>query len=187
MKKLIAGIVIGGLLFGVVPAFASQVQSLIGQKVTGEYTVTVNGKTLEDKGVVVNGRTNAPVRAISDALGAELKMDGKTIVITTNNEETPSTSDLNIDSNDDIEILKQEREKVAKEITKHEYAINNYVEKYIPSTERAIKMSATEWAKQGYTDQLEKEKSELETFKTELADLQKQLEEIDGKINELDK
>ncbi|MNO44243.1 hypothetical protein D3C76_344800 [compost metagenome] len=187
MKKFIAGIVVGALLFGAVPAFAAQVKSLVGQKVTAEYTVTVNGKTLEDKGVVVNGRTNAPVRAISDALGADLLVEGKSIVITTDGAGTPVPSDLDSDSSNDISVVKQDREKVASEITKHENAIKTYEEKYIPSDERAIKAEILETEKEKRRNVLEQHKAELETLKSELADLQKQLTEIDAKIEALEK
>lgn len=89
MKKwvyLLSGIIIGVVVTASSGAAVAQVKSLIGQKVTGEYTVNVNGKTLDDKGVVVNGRTNAPVRAISDAFGAQLTIEGKTINIVTTQE-----------------------------------------------------------------------------------------------------
>lgn len=89
MKKwayLLSGVIIGVVVTASSSAAVAQVKSLIGQKVTGEYTVNVNGKTLEDKGVVVNGRTNAPVRAISDAIGAQLTIEGKTINIVTTQE-----------------------------------------------------------------------------------------------------
>ncbi|MUG44940.1 copper amine oxidase [Paenibacillus woosongensis] len=46
-------------------------------------TLIVNGKTQEDKGAVIDGRTNAPVRALSDALGADIQVSGKTIYVTT--------------------------------------------------------------------------------------------------------
>jgi hypothetical protein len=86
MKKwtyLLSGIVIGVIVATSGSAVAGQVKSLIGQKVTGEYTVIVNGKTLQDKGAVIAGRTNVPVRAIADAIGANLKVEGKTINIIT--------------------------------------------------------------------------------------------------------
>jgi hypothetical protein len=82
---LISGIVIWAIVVTSGSAVAAQVKSLIGQKVTAEYIVTVNGKTLADKGAVVAGITNVPVRAIADAIGAELKVEGKTITITTEN------------------------------------------------------------------------------------------------------
>lgn len=86
MKKWLS--ISAAFLLGVVVTLSAgdvsaQVKSLIGKKVTGEYTVIVNGKTLEDKGAVIDGRTNAPVRALSDALGADIQVSGKTINITT--------------------------------------------------------------------------------------------------------
>ncbi|MNE78609.1 hypothetical protein D3C80_1750320 [compost metagenome] len=83
--------------------------------------------------------------------------------------------------------MKLEREKVASEITKHEYAINNYVEKYIPDTEQFIKVARSEEGKKEYQEKLKEKQAELETLKSELADLQKQLTEIDAKISELEK
>ncbi|MGG1879356.1 copper amine oxidase [Paenibacillus cisolokensis] len=88
-----------GTVFGVFIAlggtvFADQVNSLIGKKVTGEMTVIVNGKELSEKGAVINGRTNAPVRAVVDAVGGELKLEGKTIHITTASEQTHDNSVL---------------------------------------------------------------------------------------------
>lgn len=82
-------------LLGVVVAtsagdVAAQIKSLIGQKVTGELTVIVNGKELPSKGAVINGTTNAPVRALVDAVGGDLVLEGKTISITTS---APSSSD----------------------------------------------------------------------------------------------
>lgn len=66
---------------------SAQVKSLIGKKVTGEYTVVVNGKTLSDKGAVIEGRTNVPVRALSEAIGADIKVDNKTISVMTEEKE----------------------------------------------------------------------------------------------------
>ncbi|MFD3272684.1 stalk domain-containing protein [Paenibacillus dendritiformis] len=86
MKKwtyLVSGVVIGALVATAGSAFADQVKSLVGKKVTGEYTVVINGKTLQDKGAVIDGRTNVPVRGISDALGADFKVEGKKIIVTT--------------------------------------------------------------------------------------------------------
>ncbi|WP_036643061.1 stalk domain-containing protein [Paenibacillus sp. FSL R5-808] len=89
MKK--SAYVIGGILIGFVvatstSAFADTVKSLIGKKVTGEYTVTVNGQKLTDKGAIIDGRANVPVRGISEALGADIKVSGKTITVTTEKE-----------------------------------------------------------------------------------------------------
>ncbi|WP_434750270.1 stalk domain-containing protein [Paenibacillus amylolyticus] len=86
MKK--AAYIAGGILIGFVlstsaGAFADSVKSIIGKKVSGEYTVIVNGQKLADKGAVIDGKANVPVRGISEALGADIKVEGKTITVTT--------------------------------------------------------------------------------------------------------
>ncbi|GGH17407.1 copper amine oxidase [Paenibacillus segetis] len=133
----------GAFILGIVAAssagtVSAQVKSLIGQKVTGEYTVFVDGKELSDKGAVINGKTNAPVRALSEALGVDLKVEGKVIRIATSNTsgatDTQSTGPVNSDNkyigdskesllklksnleNDTLKILKKERDEVQTEI-----------------------------------------------------------------------
>lgn len=103
MKKF--AYIAGGVLIGVVVstaggAFADTVKSLVGKKVTGEYTIVVDGKTLSDKGAVIDSRANVPARALSEALGAEVSVSGKIITIESGNvegEETqqPSTNSEN--------------------------------------------------------------------------------------------
>ncbi|PIH58292.1 stalk domain-containing protein [Paenibacillus sp. LK1] len=93
MKKI--AYIAGGILIGVVlstagGAFADTVKSMVGKKVTGEYNIIVNGQTLSDKGAVIDSRANVPARALSEALGADVKVSGKTITITS--EESSSTN-----------------------------------------------------------------------------------------------
>lgn len=59
----------------------AQVKSLIGKKVAGEVTVVVNGNALTSKGAIIDGVTNVPARALSDALGADIELEGKTVII----------------------------------------------------------------------------------------------------------
>lgn len=98
MKKwmyLVTGAVIGALVATAGSAFADQVKSMIGKKVTGEYTVIVDGKELEDKGAVIEGRTNVPVRGMAKALGVDFKVEGKKIIVMTEDgaeSTTPSSS-----------------------------------------------------------------------------------------------
>jgi hypothetical protein len=86
MKKtayVVGGVLLGFVLATTTRAFADSVKSLIGKTVTGEYTVVVNGEKIADKGAVIDGRANVPVRGISEALGADIKVSDKTITITT--------------------------------------------------------------------------------------------------------
>lgn len=89
MKKLVytlGCILIGFVLATSTNVFADAVKSLIGKKVTGEYSVIVNGEKLSEKGAIIDGKANVPVRPISDALGADIIVSGKTITITTESE-----------------------------------------------------------------------------------------------------
>ncbi|WP_339309784.1 copper amine oxidase [Paenibacillus sp. FSL k6-2145] len=80
----------GGIIIGIVfstsaGAFADQVKSLVGKKVTGEYTIIVDGKKLSDKGALIDSKANVPARALSEALGADVSVSGKIITITSEN------------------------------------------------------------------------------------------------------
>ncbi|MEK4276471.1 MULTISPECIES: stalk domain-containing protein [unclassified Paenibacillus] len=91
MKKIayIAGGILIGFVFSTTTgAFADQIKSLVGKKVTGEYTVIVDGKSLSDKGAIIDSKANVPVRALSQALGADVQVSGKTITITSTDSDT---------------------------------------------------------------------------------------------------
>ncbi|WP_145148463.1 stalk domain-containing protein [Paenibacillus xylanexedens] len=89
------GIIIGVVFSTSVGAFADTVKSMVGKKVTGEYTIVVDGKKLSDKGAVIDSRANVPARSLSDALGADVKVSGKTITITSGEESTTATETTN--------------------------------------------------------------------------------------------
>lgn len=101
MKKwsyLLGGILIGAVVTTTGSAFADQIKSLVGQTVAGEYTVKVNGSSLAENAIIVDGKAHVPLRAVSDSLGAGLKVDGKTIQIITNSKAVP---DENVSSSVD--------------------------------------------------------------------------------------
>ncbi|OME55111.1 hypothetical protein [Paenibacillus odorifer] len=78
MKKFISGIIVGALLFGAVPALAAS--GLIGQKVQGTFTIEKSGNKVAEA-VVINGSAYAPVRALADATGTKLTVEGKKIIM----------------------------------------------------------------------------------------------------------
>lgn len=87
MKKwmyLLIGVVIGAVFATTGSAFADQVKSMVGKQVAGEYNVNVNGNALAENAIVVQGKAHVPLRAVSDSLGANIVVNGKTIQITTN-------------------------------------------------------------------------------------------------------
>lgn len=79
MKKFVSGVIVGALLFAGVSVFADSV-GLIGQKVTGTFSVEKDGKKIADA-AIINGSAYAPVRAVSNATGAELKVEGRKIIM----------------------------------------------------------------------------------------------------------
>ena len=82
-KQLIIGIIIGGMLFGLYPAFASMVQlnaeySNIKLKLNGTYIDTGT-----DEPFIVNGRTYIPARYVAEAMGGVVSWDvgNNTVII----------------------------------------------------------------------------------------------------------
>ncbi|MDN8591882.1 copper amine oxidase [Paenibacillus sp. 11B] len=133
----------GGIIIGVVfstsaGAFADTVKSMVGKKVTGEYTIVVDGKKLSDKGAVIDSRANVPARALSDALGADVKVTGKTIVITS---DANGSSGINSpDSPIQTANKYSGKSKAALEILKSEY--NN---KILPPVVEGLKKVTDEY------------------------------------------
>ncbi|MEK4977525.1 stalk domain-containing protein [Bacillus sp. FSL K6-6540] len=76
---------------------------------TGEYTVVVNGQKLTDKGAIIDGKANVPVRGITEASGADIKVDGKTIIVTTESENNQTSIEPTVSQNNK-ELTKQQLE-----------------------------------------------------------------------------
>ncbi|MGG4439996.1 hypothetical protein [Brevibacillus fortis] len=68
MRKYIIGTLFG-LLIGTSISVHAEVVSLVGKVVEGELPVNINGKTLNNKAIVVDGTAYLPVHAIGDTLG----------------------------------------------------------------------------------------------------------------------
>jgi len=90
LKKFISGVIVGALLFAGTSVFADSV-SLIGQKVQGLFTIEKSGAKIADA-VIINGSAYAPVRAVADATGSELKVEGKKIIMS---DSSVKTVDIN--------------------------------------------------------------------------------------------
>lgn len=79
MKKLITGAIAGALLLTSVSVFADST-SLVGKKVQGLFAVEQNGSKIADA-VIIDGVAYAPVRAVSQAAGVQLTVEGKKIIM----------------------------------------------------------------------------------------------------------
>jgi hypothetical protein len=80
-KQLFIGILIGAILFNIVPTFANTFKQYITYE--SSFPLYVNGKEVKlDLPILnYNGTTYIPLRNISDILGVPLNFDGKTIQI----------------------------------------------------------------------------------------------------------
>ncbi|WP_068616619.1 hypothetical protein [Paenibacillus tuaregi] len=80
MKKFVAGVVVGAMLFAGTSVFADSIKGLIGMKVGATYEVIKNGKKIGDA-ALIGDKAYVPVRATSDAAGIPLVVKGKTITM----------------------------------------------------------------------------------------------------------
>lgn len=166
MKKLVytlGCILIGFVLATSTNVFADAVKSLIGKKVTGEYTVIVNGDKLADKGAIIDGKANVPVRGISDALGADIKVSGKTITVTTEAAAKDYSADTPTASNKYSGQSKQSIEEVIRVIKEHIIPLNESSAAHARQEIESIKKS-------GFLDNLPRWEKELADAEKGLTD-----------------
>lgn len=90
LKRKIIGIVTAALIIGSSVGYAASTSPLIGAKVQGLFSVKTEAGVKVADAVVINGTAYAPVRAISDATGASLSVEGKSIIIGSVAEKSPS-------------------------------------------------------------------------------------------------
>lgn len=189
MKKwsyLLGGVLIGAVLVASSDAVAAQVKSLVGQRVSGEYTVIVNGKELQDKGAVVNGKTNAPVRAVSESIGAELQVDNKKKTISITTEDNASFDNSSVNGATDESLLKIEqtylqdyKKEIETEITRLQGEIT-YTEKQLSNAAPGLETQVFEQA-------LEQINSNISNQKSKLAEINQKLQEVNAKLAAINK
>lgn len=125
--------IVGGFVLGLVVALSANtaygaVQGLVGKKVSGEMTVIVNGKKLQNKGAVIDGVTNAPVRPLTEALGVGLSVEGKTIYITT--KDSPEKEALQLKKSELEKSIQSTQQEIQKTKEKMEQAKIPGTDKY---------------------------------------------------------
>jgi hypothetical protein len=80
MKKLsilMLGTIIGAALAITTSAYADNITSLIGRTIQGEFPVTIEGKELSKKALVIDGTSYVPLRAFGDAIGYNSTFDAE--------------------------------------------------------------------------------------------------------------
>ncbi|QYK62577.1 2,' 3'-cyclic nucleotide 2'-phosphodiesterase [Paenibacillus sp. S25] len=204
MKKwsyLLSGVLIGAIVASAGSAFADQIKSLVGEKVAGEYAVKVNGNSLAENAIVVDGKAHVPLRAVTDSLGADLKLDGKTIQISTDSPTVASTTSASSpEKNSNLDKVEKGEKYIGWSIERLEQR-KNELEKYISESENSKqKLSKeldiankllesnpfnSEKAMAIGESNAEKTKNELNNIENDITKYKTELEEIDKAIASL--
>ncbi|WP_342439348.1 hypothetical protein NSS79_10755 [Paenibacillus sp. FSL L8-0436] len=177
MKKFVSGLIVGVLLFAGASAFADS-SSLIGQKVQGLFSIERNGTKVADA-VVINGSTYAPVRAIAEATGSKLTVEGKKIIMAERSDAAPAVGET---TQVEPVALEAEREKLKAEIEKKTKGIEEFQKSQIDFWDVLIAENPNSTTIPQWKAAKEKYSVMLEQLKTELATLQTKLTEIDAKL-----
>jgi len=78
MKKFFVGIIVGVILSMAVPAMA---ESILGKPVEGTFPVYLLGEKLSKDAIVINSTSYLPVRAVSEALGYQVRFENNQVLL----------------------------------------------------------------------------------------------------------
>lgn len=175
MKKFVSGVIVGVFLFVGASVFADSV-SLIGQKVQGLFAIEKGGTKIGDA-VIINGTAFAPVRAISEATGATLSIEGKKIIMSGRNVVVSDTKEATSDKYQSKEHLEFKIRVAESEIESAQGAIKGLED----SVESANKLPSEKQRSETLTkiyEMIKVKKQVISEKEKELADLQEQLTEV---------
>ncbi|MBE7901058.1 2,' 3'-cyclic nucleotide 2'-phosphodiesterase [Paenibacillus polymyxa] len=193
MKKwsyLLSGVLIGAVVATAGSSFADQVKSLVGEKVAGEYAVKVNGNSLVENAIVVDGKAHVPLRAVTDSLGVNLKVDGKTIQIESSNTSSKQTN-VEVENTEvkassgkyqgwpasKLEDRKVELEKFINDTEKDKKNLQQSLEKYSKFREEYAgnkkAMDTLDSKTKGTEEVLQEAETNIAKYKTELEEINK--------------
>ncbi|APQ59813.1 hypothetical protein PPOLYM_02560 [Paenibacillus polymyxa] len=189
MKKwsyLLSGVLIGAVVATASSSFADQVKSLVGEKVAGEYAVKVNGNSLVENAIVVDGKAHVPLRAVTDSLGANLKVDGKTIQIESSNTSSSKQTNTEVKTSSGkyqgwpsskLEERKSELEKFVNDTEKDKENLQKSLEKYNKLREEYSgnkkMMDNLDSETKGTEEVLQEAETNIAKYKTELEEINK--------------
>jgi len=181
MKKagyLVIGLLAGSILSTTAGAVTAQVKSMIGTKVAAEYTVTVNGKELSDKAAIVDNKAMVPLRAVSDSLGAGIKLDSKNKKIdvvsaeATSNSKEVDTTNNKYAGRSETDLLKA-LENYKNNILAPTMIERDQIKKQVEALEDSLQASSTEI----------KESASLEAKKKQLAEYEQMVTDAETEIS----
>jgi hypothetical protein len=163
-RNIISGLVglSAGLLIATAIPAKAEVISLVGKVIQGEFAVSVGDKELQDKALVIDGTSYAPVRAIGEAAGFEVTFDpNKGIKLNRNS----------VDKDTDW-VLKTKIGDLKSTISGSEDLIKQYqagLDDLLKRDKNGDRQDQIDYVK----EQIEHEKTQLSKYKKDLADLEK--------------
>ncbi|WP_231124541.1 2,' 3'-cyclic nucleotide 2'-phosphodiesterase [Paenibacillus polymyxa] len=189
MKKwsyLLIGLLIGVVFATTGNAFADQIKSMVGQTVAGEYSVKVNGNSLSENAIVVDGKAHVPLRAVTDSLGASLKVDGKTIQIESSDNSSSKQTNTEVKTYSGkyqgwpvskLEERKSELEKFVSDTEKDKENLQKSLEKYNKLREEYSgnkkMLDNLDSETKGTEEVLQEAETNIAKYKTELEEINK--------------
>ncbi|OXM15451.1 hypothetical protein [Paenibacillus herberti] len=180
MKKFVCGVLVGTMLTAGGTALASST-GLIGKKVQGVYIIEKDGKKLAEA-AIIDGAAYAPVRAVAEASGADLSVEGKTISMGSEKEVTTQPEK----SVSDNPYAGQSQKMLENSLGIQQNSVDSlagriaYIERGLPALERSAE-GGNEQSKKT----LESENAELADIKTRLEKVQAEIRLIEEALNAL--
>lgn len=104
MKKFIVGLILGISLTLAIGVQADGLKSFVGLKIENQFSVTVDGMTIAEPALVVEGRSYLPARKIAEIAGFEVGFSSEAGVSLTSKQETEEIPLLEAETTKD-EIL----------------------------------------------------------------------------------
>ena len=164
MRKYIVGFLVGALLTVGTSVYGADIASLVGKKVQGEASVSVDGANI-GKIVIIDGKSYAPVRVIGESAGYSVTVNGKDVVL------SKSTVDLTKGET----MTKEQIDLAIQAQTKNKQSTLNQIDRYtllINDPKYADKKDNMQLSLDTYNNELVKIEQKLTDLQSQLAELQ---------------
>lgn len=181
MKKIIVSFIAGALLMAAGQVFADDI-SLVGKKVGGEAKVILNGKEISDA-VIIDSKSYAPVRDISESFGANVEYEQGVITIDSITEEKSNDEIANI--NAEIKGLEGQKFNAERKISDLDNQISSLLGaiQFINDKES---LRETESQKEAAKNSIAELEEKITPLKSEQDQLLQQIEDLNKEIAALE-
>lgn len=159
MKKFVLGMVTMAMLMVGGTVLAEEIESWIGKTVEGQFPITIDGKRIEQPGLVIEGTSYLPVRSSGELFGYEVSFVDSEVLLS--KIEQPVQESVEIDVN---ELLSMEDKELIERYERNEMSI--------AALEDKIKMeSSREISNQEYIDRTVNDVNRLKQENAEIKNI----------------